>query len=82
MEKETKKTKLRKLEGVVVSDKQTKTLVVNVESVKIHSKYHRRYKTSKRYSVHDEKEQYKEGDKVVFIECRPLSKNKSWRVLY
>lgn len=81
MNKDNKK-KLRKFEGIVVKDKQDKTLSVLVESVKLHSKYKKRYVISRKYKVHDEKNQYKEGDKVVFAECRPLSKEKRWRVLY
>lgn len=72
----------RALQGVVVSDKMDKTIVVVVESVKIHPKYQKRYAQSKRYKVHDEKNQYKVGDKVTFVECRPLSRDKRWRVLY
>ena len=72
----------RKFNGVVVSDKMDKTRVVNVESVKIYPKYEKRYKTNKTFKVHDEKNQYKVGDKVQFVECRPLSKDKRWRVLY
>lgn len=71
----------RTLEGVVLSDKMDKTIVVNVEKVKVHPKYNKRYKSSTHYQVHDEKNQFKIGDKVKFIECRPLSKNKRWRVL-
>jgi small subunit ribosomal protein S17 len=80
--KEQVKQSKRSLSGVVVSDKMDKTIVVVVENVKIHPKYQKRYAVSKRYKVHDEKNQYKEGDKVTFIECRPLSKDKRWRVLY
>lgn len=82
MDKENKKKNQRKMEGSVVSDKQSKTLVVEVENTKIHPKYKKRYSVAKRYKVHDEKEAFKEGDKVVFVECRPLSKGKRWRVLY
>jgi len=71
----------RKLTGEVVSDKMAKTIVVKVESVKIHPKYQKRYTVSKKYKVHDETNQYKVGDKVVFVECRPLSRDKRWRVL-
>lgn len=81
MKDQVKQSK-RSLSGVVVSDKMDKTIVVVVENVKIHPKYQKRYAVSKRYKVHDEKNQYKEGDKVTFIECRPLSKDKRWRVLY
>jgi small subunit ribosomal protein S17 len=59
-----------------------KTVVVRVDQVKVHPKYRKRYTVSKRYKVHDEKNQYKEDDKVAFVECRPLSKDKRWRVIY
>ncbi len=72
----------KKFDGIVVSDKMNKTIIVKVDRVKQHPKYMKRYTVSKRYKVHDEKEQYKEGDKVSFIECRPLSKDKKWRVTY
>jgi small subunit ribosomal protein S17 len=71
----------RKFSGIVVNDKIDKTISVLVETVKVHPKYKKRYTVSRRYLVHDEKNQYKIGDKVIFIECRPLSKNKKWRVL-
>ena len=72
----------RKFNGVVVSDKMNKTIVVKVARVKAHPKYKKRFNVSKKYKVHDEKNQYKEGDKVQFIETRPLSKDKRWRVVY
>jgi small subunit ribosomal protein S17 len=71
----------KKFDGVVVSDKMDKTIVVKVERVKIHPKYLKRYVVSRKYKVHDEKEQFNIGDKVSFVECRPLSKDKRWRVL-
>lgn len=77
-----KATIKRKFSGVVVSDKMDKTRVVVVEYVKTHPKYKKRYKVSKKFKVHDEKNQYKEGDKVEFVECRPLSKDKRWRMTY
>lgn len=76
------KVQKRSFSGVVVSDKMNKTRVVLVEMVKIHPKYQKRYTQSKRYKVHDEKNQFKTGDKVTFVECRPLSRDKRWRVLY
>ncbi len=79
--KKEKKVIRKKFNGVVVSDKMDKTIVVKVDRVKVHPKYKKRYSVSKRYKVHDEKNQYKEGDKVSFVECRPLSKDKKWRVL-
>lgn len=72
----------RRFHGVVTSDKMDKTITVRVEQAKIHPKYGKRYKASQKFKVHDEKNQYKEGDKVSFVECRPLSKDKRWRVLY
>lgn len=78
----TKEAKKKFFEGVVVSDKQDKTITVRVDMVKSHPKYKKRYTASKKYKVHDEKNFYKEGDKVSFIECRPLSKDKKWRVIY
>ncbi len=71
----------RKFSGVVVSDKMTKTIVVMVERVKVHPKYGKRYTVSAKYKVHDEKGQFHVGDKVNFVECRPLSRDKRWRVL-
>ena len=79
---EQKKTIKRKFNGIVTSDKMNKTVVVKVERVKVHPKYKKRYTVSKKYKVHDEKEQFKIDDKVNFVECRPLSKDKRWRVLY
>jgi len=79
---EENKKSQRKFDGVVSSDKMDKTIVVKVESIKTHPAYQKRYKRSKKYKVHDEKNQYKEGDQVSFVECRPLSKDKKWRVIY
>ena len=70
----------KKFTGVVVSDKSDKTIVVRVDRVKINPKYKKRYTVSSRYKVHDETNEFKTGDKVTFIECRPLSKDKRWRV--
>lgn len=71
----------RQLKGIVISDKMKKTVVVRVERVKEHPKYKRRYKVHKKYKAHDEKEEYKIGDRVVIKECRPLSKDKRWRII-
>lgn len=70
----------KKFSGEVVSDMNDKTILVRVETIKTHPKYHKRYMVSRNYQVHDEKNEYKVGDKVVFIECRPYSKTKRWRV--
>ncbi len=79
---ETTRATKRTLNGVVASDKMDKTIVVTVENTKIHPKYNKRYVSTSRYKVHDPKNQFKEGDKVAFVECRPLSKDKRWRVIY
>jgi len=76
-----KKILKRTLQGIVVSDKMDKTIVVAVTRTKIHPKYLKRYKISKRYKAHDEKNAYKTGDKVSIEECRPISKDKCWRVI-
>lgn len=78
---EKKEVIVKKFKGVVISDKSDKTVVVNVESIKIHPKYKKRYVVSRHYKVHDEKNECKIGDKVVFVECRPLSRDKRWRII-
>lgn len=72
----------KRFEGVVTSDKMEKTIVVRVDRVKVHPKYQKRYTVSRKYKVHDENNKFKIGDKVIFVECRPMSKDKKWRVLY
>lgn len=71
----------RKLQGEVVSDKMQKGVVVKVVSIKTHPKYKKQYKVSRKYSAHDEKNEYHTGDFVIIEACRPLSKTKRWRVL-
>lgn len=71
----------RKLQGIIVSDKMEKTVVVKVERIKEHPKYKRRYKVSKKYKAHLEESDYKIGDKVMIEECKPISKEKHWRVI-
>ena len=71
----------RKFQGVVASHRMEKTAVVRVDRIKAHSKYGKRYRVSKKYKVHDEKNEYKTGEKVIFEECRPISKEKRWRLV-
>ncbi len=78
---EVKKTTKRRFEGVVVSDAMAKTIVVRIDRVKLHPKYQKQYKVSRRFKVHDEEKKYHIGDKVVFEECKPISKDKRWRVV-
>jgi small subunit ribosomal protein S17 len=68
-------------EGVVVSDKMTKTRVVVIERVFRHPQYERVITRSKRLKAHDEKNASKVGDRVLIEETRPLSKEKRWRIL-
>ena len=70
----------RSFNGLVVSVSGNKSIMVQVDTVKVHPKYKKRYTVSRKYQVHDENNKYKEGDKVEFVECRPMSKTKRWRV--
>ena len=72
----------RIMQGIVVSDKMEKTIVVNVERKFPHPLYKKYIKRSKRYHVHDKDNQFKNGDIVNIQECRPLSKSKRWEVIY
>jgi small subunit ribosomal protein S17 len=67
-------------EGLVVSDKMDKTVVVAVETKKVHPLYKKAIKVTKKYKAHDENNACKIGDKVKIIETRPLSRDKRWRV--
>jgi small subunit ribosomal protein S17 len=68
-------------EGLVVSDKMDKTVVVAVETRKIHPLYKKAIRVTKKYKAHDENNACKIGDTVKIIETRPLSKEKRWRVI-
>jgi small subunit ribosomal protein S17 len=71
----------RILQGVVVSDKQDKTIVVRVERRLMHPIYKKFIRRSKKYAAHDEANQFKTGDVVRIRECRPISKTKTWEVV-
>ena len=77
----TKDKKKRQLQGVVVSDKMDKTVVVTVSRVKMHSKYQKQYKLKRNYKAHDPKNEYHPGETVKIEETRPLSQGKRWRVV-
>lgn len=68
--------------GRVVSDKCNKTIVVRVERKIRHPRYGKLYVQHRRFKVHDKKEKFHVGDTVTFVSCRPISKDKKWRVLY
>jgi small subunit ribosomal protein S17 len=67
-------------EGLVVSNKMAKTVVVAVETRKVHPLYKKAVRRTKKYKAHDENGACKIGDKVRIVETRPLSKEKRWRV--
>lgn len=71
----------RILQGVVVSDKQDKTIVVKVERRVRHPLYEKFIKRSKKYAAHDETNSCKTGDIVRIRECSPISKNKTWELV-
>lgn len=71
----------RKLEGVVVSSKNDKTVVVKVNRRFKHSKYSKFVNKTKKYHAHDENNKYAEGDVVTIIESKAYSKNKKWEVI-
>lgn len=68
-------------EGVVVSDKMDKTVVVMEEKMVLHPLYKKRVKNTRKYKAHDDNNACKVGDKVVIMETRPLAKTKNWRVV-
>ena len=71
----------RKLMGRVVSDKMDKTVVVEVVRFKVHPVYKKYVRVRKRYKAHDEKNEYKTGDRVEIVEHRPLSRHKRFKVV-
>ena len=71
----------RVLEGVVVSDKGDKTVIVNVERTLLHPLLRKTVRRSKRYHAHDEANAYRAGERARIIECAPKSKLKRWEVL-
>ncbi|MCX6788568.1 MAG: 30S ribosomal protein S17 [bacterium] len=72
---------MRKLQGTIVSDKMTKTRVVAVDRMKKHPRYDKYYAVTDRFKAHDEKNEYKAGDKVIIQEVRPMSREKRWTIV-
>ena len=68
------------LDGIVIRDKNSKTIVVDVKRKHIHPFFKKVITTSKKYHAHDENNNFKIGDRVKIIECRPYSKKKKWEV--
>ena len=69
------------LHGMVVSDKENKTIKVLVERKYQHPVLKKVIKAKKKYNAHDEENKFKNGDKVLIIECKPYSKSKKFEVL-
>ena len=68
-------------EGIVISNKMQKTIVVGVTRQTVHPDFKKIIRRTVKYSVHDEKNEAKIGDKVQIVETRPLSKTKRWRLI-
>ena len=77
---QTVKSAKRSFEGIVTSEKMDKTIVVTVTTKKMDRLYKKYVTRSKKYMAHDENNDAHIGDTVVIVECRPLSKNKCWRL--
>jgi small subunit ribosomal protein S17 len=75
-----RKKSLRKIEGRVVSNKMNKTIVVEASTLVRHPKYGKYFKRYKKFKAHDESQTCGIGDRVEIIECRPLSKQKRFRL--
>ncbi|MCG8694144.1 MAG: 30S ribosomal protein S17 [Minwuiales bacterium] len=72
----------RVMQGVVVSDRNDKTVVVQVDRKVQHPLYKKFIRRSNKFHAHDAENRFKNGDKVRIQECRPISKQKCWEVLY
>jgi len=70
----------RVIQGTVIKKSGDKTVSILVERKVMHPKYHKFVKKSKKYLIHDERNELSTGDLVIAIECRPLSKSKSFRL--
>lgn len=72
---------MRTKQGTVTGTKQDKSAIVTVHTYKAHPKYKKRFRVSKKFYVHDEKNELKEGDIVIIAETKPVSKTKRWKVI-
>jgi small subunit ribosomal protein S17 len=81
METNTQKN-IKTLRGVVVSDKMQDTAVVSVQRYVKHPKYKKYMKINKKYHVHNPGNRAKEGENVTIRSCRPLSKTKSFEIVF
>jgi len=76
-----KKSGKKEFIGTVKSDKMEKTIVVSIETLTLHPLYKKYIKRSKKVKAHDEKNDAKVGDRVRVIECRPISREKCWKLV-
>ena len=81
MSEQEKRGNRKVRDGVVVSDKMDKTIVVRVERRTRHPLYGKEIRSSRKFYAHDEENRAQVGDRVRITETRPLSKNKNWRLL-
>lgn len=72
---------VKKTVGEIIAHKTPKTAIVKVSFIKVHPKYHKRYLAMKKYVVHDAKDEFKVGDKVEFIPCRPIAATKRFIIV-
>ena len=71
----------QRIQGLVISDKMDKTVVVKVDSRRRHKKYHKAYTVSKKFKAHDEDNTYHVGDIVIIEATKPISKDKNFKVV-
>ncbi|MDP3975699.1 MAG: 30S ribosomal protein S17, partial [bacterium] len=69
---------MRTKTGTAVSTKMAKTVVIQIHTYKLHTKYKKSYRDTKKFYAHDEGNKCKEGDEVTVAEYRPMSKTKRW----
>ncbi len=67
--------------GIVISDKPQKTIIVKITNYVLHPRYKKYMRKNTNVHVHDEKNEYKNGDKVIIEMVRPISNLKRWRVI-
>jgi len=72
--------KIKKLVGLIVSDKMDKTRLVKITEKRAHPIYQKTFLISRKIKAHDEKNEYKTGEEVEIVETRPFAKSKSWQI--
>jgi len=78
---EARRSGKKEFVGTVGSDKMMKTIVVEIETKKLHPLYKKYVKRRKKVKAHDERNEARIGDRVRVVECRPLSREKRWRLV-